>query len=343
MFHVNVPRAWSAAAADAAGLVWCLSQSMALCRCHTYSSHWNNWSEVVRVTPPLTCHSRCCPARILLTSLPSAHQGTTCGFLQLVMWPAKQMHQRVVLWAHNCLPRLFGPSLEKKVSLSIYLSIHFHAAVNTVQCCCSHVLSCVVSHKISMLVFVSDLQALSGCRISPSNNSAAKSAHTNTWSHLQVRLPKTTEPRWTTAGRRAESAAVAFSESHLCWESNEEVQENTFDWLCIWQCLLLIEEELLCKNHVQKLRCQVAVPEDFTAQLKWPDDWQSQSEWPGSIRGRFESHTVALDVGDLHAGVQAAPVHWTLFIPVSDKTGAKYFSPTAIITSGVCHFPIGLC
>lgn len=46
--------------------------------------------------------------------------------------------------------------------------------------------------------------------------------------------------------------------------------------------MLLIKEDLLCKkkkkkalwtqHHVQKLRWQIYVPEDLTAQLKWPDD-----------------------------------------------------------------------
>lgn len=51
----------------------------------------------------------------------------------------------------------------------------------------------------------------------------------------------------------------------------------------------------------------MAAAEDLTAQLKWPDDYQSQ---PRVTRfnqgGGFESHTVALDVGELRADVQVA-------------------------------------
>lgn len=70
-----------------------------------------------------------------------------------------------------------------------------------------------LTKKKSTLGFVFNFQAQFGCRILLSNSSAAKSTHTNTLTHLQVRLQKTTEPRWSTAGRKAESAALASSES----------------------------------------------------------------------------------------------------------------------------------
>lgn len=72
--------------------------------------------------------------------------------------------------------------------------------------------------------------------------------------------------------------------------------DNRCVLLCIWQCMLLIKEDLLCRkkkslwtqHHVQKLRWQIYVPEgphcttEVARQLT-----KSRPVGPGSIRGRF--------------------------------------------------------
>lgn len=160
------------------------------------------------------------------------------------------------------------------------------------------------------------------------------------------------EPRWTTGGCRAESAntELAFSKSHLLWDDilRKYMKEKyiymyccVFDSVCCWQRKTCYAKKKKKKVFVDTAPCtEVALanlrsrgPHCTTEVARR----HSQCDQVQSGEG-FNPRIVALDVGNLRADVQAAPVHWTLLIPVTDKTGASILVPQAIITSSVWHF-----